>query len=192
MHAGRLKRREFITPLGGAAASWPLAARAQQADRMRRIGVLMSLAADDPQSQARMTAFVQGLQQLGWTDGRNVRIDYRWGINTDRVRKNAVELVALAPDVILAHSSPAVLAPRGRVREITCKKYVRRGGHKVCRVNTSAIDRDAHDSNCFCRGLRSGRKRLCRELCAARRQHPGLAPSPSRRPHLLTQCRRQN
>ena len=75
----RMKRREFITLLGGAAAAWPLAARAQQAERMRRIGVLMNLAADDPEAQARIAAFLQGLQQLGWTDGRNVRIDYRWG-----------------------------------------------------------------------------------------------------------------
>ena len=73
-----MKRREFITLLGGAAAAWPLAARAQQAERMRRIGVLMNSAADDPEAQARLAAFVQGLQQLGWTDGRNVRIDYRW------------------------------------------------------------------------------------------------------------------
>ena len=74
----RMRRREFITLLGGAAAAWPLAARAQQAERMRRIGVLMNLAADDPEGQARIAAFLQGLQQLGWTDGRNVRIDYRW------------------------------------------------------------------------------------------------------------------
>ena len=73
-----MKRREFITLLGGAAAAWPLAARAQQPERMRRIGVLMASAADDPESQARIAAFLQGLAQLGWTDGRNVRIDTRW------------------------------------------------------------------------------------------------------------------
>ena len=73
-----MRRREFITLLGGAAAAWPLAARAQQPERMRRIGVLMNLAADDPEAQARLAAFQQGLQQLGWTDGRNVRIDSRW------------------------------------------------------------------------------------------------------------------
>ena len=73
-----MRRREFITLLGGAAAAWPLAARAQQGERMRRIGVLMHAAADDPEGQARIAAFLQGLQQLGWTDGRNVRIDYRW------------------------------------------------------------------------------------------------------------------
>jgi putative ABC transport system substrate-binding protein len=106
-----LRRREFITLLGGTAAAWPLAARAQPAERMRRIGVLMVQAVD-------MTAFEQGLEQMGWTDGRNVRIDYRWGINTDRVRKNAAELVALAPDVILAHSSPAVLSLQQATRTI--------------------------------------------------------------------------
>src|SRR5512132_2408222 len=103
-----MKRRAFITLLGGAAA-WPLAARAQQGERMRRIGVLAGLSADDPQGQARLVAFVQGLQQLGWTDGRNVRIDFRWGASdADRFRRHAAELVALAPDVILASGSPAV------------------------------------------------------------------------------------
>jgi len=101
-------RREFITLLGGAAAGWPLAARAQQ-ERMRRIGVLMPGAADDPEFQARITAFLQGLAQLGWLDGRNVRIDTRWGVaDADRIRKYAAELVALAPDVILANSSAAI------------------------------------------------------------------------------------
>src|SRR5262249_6173758 len=101
----RVKRREFITLLGGAAA-WPLAARAQQTDRMRRIGVLMAMKADDPESQARLAAFAQGLQQSGWTIGQNVRVDYRWsGGNVGNMRKYAMELVALAPDVILAHSS---------------------------------------------------------------------------------------
>ena len=98
-----MKRREFITLLGGAAASWPLAAHAQQSERVRRVGVLMPLAADDPQSLRRLTAFVQGLQQLGWTDSRNVRIDVRWAAgDPDRFRRYAAELVGLAPDVILA------------------------------------------------------------------------------------------
>jgi putative ABC transport system substrate-binding protein len=97
-----VKRREFITLLGGTAAAWSVAARAQQGERMRRIGVLMSLAADDREGQARLAAFVQSLRELGWTDGRNVRIDVRWaaGIAND-ARKYAAELVALAPDVIL-------------------------------------------------------------------------------------------
>ena len=103
-----MQRREFITLLGGAAA-WPLAARAQQADRIRRIGVLMSLAADDRQGQARLAAFVQGLRELGWTDGRNVRIDTRWAAgDADDVRKYAAELVAFAPDVILASGGTGV------------------------------------------------------------------------------------
>jgi putative ABC transport system substrate-binding protein len=96
-----MKRREFITLLGGAAAAWPLAARAQQSERMRRIGVLVAVA-DDPESRGRITAFVQALQELGWTEGRDVRIDARWGGgDPDRFRRYATELVALAPDVIL-------------------------------------------------------------------------------------------
>ena len=95
-----MKRREFITLLGGAAAAWPLAARAQE--RMRRIGVLMHTAADEPESQARLTAFMQGLQELGWAVGRNMRIDYRWSVgDSARLYKDAAELVALAPEVIL-------------------------------------------------------------------------------------------
>jgi putative ABC transport system substrate-binding protein len=104
-----MQRREFIVLLGGTAAAWPQAARAQQTERMRRIGVLMSDAANDPEGQARVTVFVQALQQLGWTDGRNMRIDVRWGaVDADRYRKYAEELVALAPDVILATSSAAL------------------------------------------------------------------------------------
>jgi len=96
-----MKRRAFIALLGGAAA-WPLAARAQ-GERVRRIGVLMGQAANDPEGQARVAAFLQGLQELGWTVGRNVRIDFRWGAgNADRIRRDATELVALAPDAILA------------------------------------------------------------------------------------------
>jgi len=104
-------RRELLAALGGAAAAWPLAARAQQGERMRRIGVLMNLAADDPEASARVTALAQGLQQLGWTVGRNVRMDYRWGaVDADRGRRYAAELVALAPDVILVGGGRA-LAP---------------------------------------------------------------------------------
>jgi putative ABC transport system substrate-binding protein len=103
-----VRRREFITLLGGAVA-WPLAARAQQPERLRRIGVLMSLAADDPEAPSLITAFAQGLQALGWTAGNNVRIDYRWGANnTGLFRKYAAELVALSPDVILATAGSIV------------------------------------------------------------------------------------
>ena len=95
-----MRRREFITLLGGAAAAWPLAARAQQPERMRRIGALMSPAADDPEGQSRLLALAQGLQESGWTLGRNVRIDIRWGAgDAERYRRYAAELVALAPDV---------------------------------------------------------------------------------------------
>ena len=108
MQLDQLRRRDFVTLLG-AAAVWPRAARAQRRDRMRRIGVLMGLAADDAESQARLAAFAQGLQHSGWIVGQNVRVDYRWGAgNADLMRKFAAELVALAPDVILAHSSAAV------------------------------------------------------------------------------------
>jgi putative ABC transport system substrate-binding protein len=98
-----MKRREFITLFGGAAAGWPLAARAQQAERMRRIGVLLPAVADDPEWQARVGAFLQALALLGWTIGRNVRIDIRWATtNAGEIRRHAAELAALAPDVILA------------------------------------------------------------------------------------------
>jgi putative tryptophan/tyrosine transport system substrate-binding protein len=107
--ASHIGRRKFLATLGGAVAAWPIAARAQQGERVRRIGVLLNLAADDPETGARRAAFLQGLQELGWSEGRNVRIDYRWGVgDSDRHRANAAELVALAPDVILAHGSPIV------------------------------------------------------------------------------------
>ena len=103
-----MKRRDFIAALG-AAAAWPLAARAQQGERMRRIGVLLPATADDPEYQARIGAFLQGLQQLGWTIGRNVRIDIRWATaNAAEIRRHAAELAALAPDVILAHGGSTV------------------------------------------------------------------------------------
>src|SRR3954471_12492672 len=103
-----MRRREFITLLGGAAV-WPFSARAQQSERMRRIGVLLPAAADDPEFQARVGAFLQGLQQAGWTIGRNVRIDTRWGTNNAaEIRRHAAELAALAPDVILASGTSTV------------------------------------------------------------------------------------
>jgi putative ABC transport system substrate-binding protein len=103
-----VNRRGFTSLLAGAAA-WPLAAHAQQRDRLRRIGVLMNLASDDAESQARNTAFLKGLQELGWTAGSHVRIDVRWGAgDADHIRSYASELVALAPDVILAVGSTTV------------------------------------------------------------------------------------
>src|SRR5262249_36000812 len=105
----RMRRREFITLLGGAAA-WPLGARAQQGERMQRIGVLMNRAADDPEGQAGVAAFQTGLEQLGWSDGRNVQIDIRWGEDDiDRERKYAAELIALPPDIILASGTLSVM-----------------------------------------------------------------------------------
>jgi putative tryptophan/tyrosine transport system substrate-binding protein len=105
-----VNRRELIVGLGGAAA-WPLAARAQQGGRMRRIGVFLPSAASDPESMSRNTALSQGLQELGWTDGRNVRIEFRWGEgHAAQYRKIAAELVALAPDVVVAHGTLAVSA----------------------------------------------------------------------------------
>jgi putative ABC transport system substrate-binding protein len=102
-----MRRREFITLLGGAAATWPLASRAQQPDRMRRISVLQGLAADDPEAQIYVAALQQGLQEAGWTVGRNLRIDYRWSAGDNAgLRRNAAELVALNPDVIVAGYGP--------------------------------------------------------------------------------------
>jgi putative tryptophan/tyrosine transport system substrate-binding protein len=107
-----MQRREFVRLLGGSVAAWPLVARAQQPERMRRIGVLMGSAADDSESQARIAGFVQGLQQLGWADGRNVRIEVRWATtNPDDIRRHAAELAALAPDVILAGTGTLTVAP---------------------------------------------------------------------------------
>jgi putative tryptophan/tyrosine transport system substrate-binding protein len=107
-----IRRREFLGVLSSAAIGWPVAAGAQQSDRMRRIGVLMAATADDPEYQTRMGAFQQGLALLGWTGGRNVRIDARWATtNADDIRKHAVELAALAPDVILAGTGTTTVAP---------------------------------------------------------------------------------
>jgi putative ABC transport system substrate-binding protein len=104
-----MKRRDFITLVGGTAAAWPLAARAQQPERVRRIGVLLNTAADDMVFQTRVGAFLQGLALLGWTIGRNVRIEVRWsGGKADEARRYATELAALAPDVILAHGVSSV------------------------------------------------------------------------------------
>ena len=114
IHIGR---REFIVALGGAAA-WPLAARAQQPEQVRRIGVLMGIAENDPQAQAEITAFRQGLQRLGWA-GRNIRIAYRWGQGeADRIRTVARELIALQPEAVLAVSTPAAKALLGETRTV--------------------------------------------------------------------------
>jgi ABC-type uncharacterized transport system substrate-binding protein len=107
-----MRRRDFIALIGGAAALAPLVARAQQADRMRRVGVLIGSDAEDPEFRARIAAFLQGLAQLGWADGRNVRVDTRWATtNPDDIRRHATELAALAPDVILAATGTLTVAP---------------------------------------------------------------------------------
>jgi putative tryptophan/tyrosine transport system substrate-binding protein len=105
-----MRRREFIAALGGAAA-WPLAAHGQQPERVRRVGVLMAAAADDPEYQARVAAFLQSLQQLGWADSRNVRVDTRWATDLGDLRRHAAELGALAPDVIVAATGTTTIAP---------------------------------------------------------------------------------
>ena len=106
-----MRRREFITLLGGAAVAWPLAARAQQPEQVRKIGVLMNFRSNDEEGQARVTAFAQALQKLGWTEGGNTRIDTRWAADdADRYRRYSEELVALTPDVILASAGPSVAA----------------------------------------------------------------------------------
>jgi putative tryptophan/tyrosine transport system substrate-binding protein len=106
-----VRRREFITLLGGAVVAPHLAAAHAQTERVRRVGALINLSADDPEGQARVAAFLQGLQEAGWAVGRNVRIDIRWGAGDgDRIRGDAAELVALAPDVIFANTFPTVAA----------------------------------------------------------------------------------
>jgi putative ABC transport system substrate-binding protein len=115
-----MNRRGLITLLGGAAAPWPLAVRAQRSERMRRIGVLMNLAAKDPESQARIGALLQGLQEFGWAIGRNVQIDIRWGMgDAERSRKHATELVALTPDVVFATTFPTVAALQQATRAVS-------------------------------------------------------------------------
>jgi ABC-type uncharacterized transport system substrate-binding protein len=114
-----MRRREFITLLGGAAAAWPLAVRAQQKDRMRRIGVLVAYAESDPEAQARIAAFRQGLRELGWTEGNNLRMELGWGTgDPDRARTLATELISQAPDVIVAHGTPALTALHRATRTI--------------------------------------------------------------------------
>ena len=114
-----MKRREFIRLLGGAAATWPLAARAQQPDRVRRIGVLMNIAEDDPATKARVAAFRQGLEKREWSEGRNVHLDYRFtAARSERIPAFAKELVGLQPDVILAHSTVAAAGLQRETRAI--------------------------------------------------------------------------
>ena len=144
-----MRRRQFVVGIGlssaGLSSIWPLTARAQQSEQVRRIGVLMNGPADDPRGQAAVAAFQEVLQQLGWSNGRNVRIDVRWGANdVDRDRRYAAELVALAPDVILASGTLSVAALQHVSRTLPIV---------------------------FVAGLRSGRRRLRRYVSSAGRQH---------------------
>ena len=114
-----MRRREFITLIGGAAAAWPLAARAQQPERMRRVGILMSGTESDPESQARVAVFRQALEQLGWSEGRNIHIDIRFAaIRTDQYSALANEMIALHPDVILGHTTPVAAALQRESRTV--------------------------------------------------------------------------
>lgn len=129
-------RRQFISALGGAVATWPLVARAQQGERMPQIGVLTNFASDDAVSQARMTAFIQALQQLGWTDGRNVRIEVRWGADdADRFSNYAVELVALSPDVILTSTTTAAALLLLATRTVPIVIHTDAHGFKVAAIH---------------------------------------------------------
>ena len=124
--ASHIGRRKFLATLGGAAVGWPLAARAQQPERVRRIGVLMNRAADNPEGQDRLVAFHQGLQELGWRIGHNVRIDTRWSAdNADQSAKYAAELVALAPDIVLASGTLAVTALQALCRSFSRPSLIR-------------------------------------------------------------------
>src|SRR6266508_3540896 len=114
-----MKRREFIKVIAGSAVVWPLSARAQQTDRMRRIGILMNLSADDPEGQARLAAFLQGLQEGGWVVGRNAQVDIRWGAGDgDRISRYARELLAVAPDVILASTNQVMVSVQQAIRTV--------------------------------------------------------------------------
>jgi len=107
-----MRRREFISLLGGAGIAWPLGARAQQPERVRRVGILMPLTADDPYDQTRLAAFLQGLEAAGWRVGQNLQVDTRWGGDVDRIRKSAMELVALTPDQLRTGQHRSVPARR--------------------------------------------------------------------------------
>ena len=113
-----VRRREFITLLGGAVVAWPLVARAQQPERMRRIGALINFAVDDVEGQQRLAAFLQGLHEAGWEVGRNVRIDIRWAGDIELNSKHAMELVTSAPDVLLAAGAPTVRALQKATRTV--------------------------------------------------------------------------
>jgi putative tryptophan/tyrosine transport system substrate-binding protein len=138
--ASHIERRKFLATLGGAAA-WPLAARAQQPERMRRIGVLMGLLADDPETKARLAAFRQGLEKRGWSEGRNVHIDYRYAPAGAQAQVLAKELVALQPDVIFANTTPITAALQRESRTVPIILY-----------SAASLIRSVQASSRACRG----------------------------------------
>jgi putative tryptophan/tyrosine transport system substrate-binding protein len=147
-----MRRRDFISLIGSAAATWPLAAGAQQREQVRRIGVMAPYAEDDKDAQVRNVAFLQGLQESGWIEGRNMRIDYRWGTgDADRNRGNATELVALAPDVILAVGTPTLEPLQRATRKVPIVFVLAPARHRAGRCDRlSSVFTDA---DCECRGL---------------------------------------
>src|SRR5262249_25272073 len=125
--SAKIKRREFITLLGGAGAAWPLAARAQQGERMRRVGVVMGYAETDTAAQAQVTALRQGLQKLGWEEGRNIRIDVRFpGTDAGRARAILMELISLTPDVLVSNTNLVTEVVQAEVRALPIVFYKRR------------------------------------------------------------------
>ena len=143
-----MRRREFITLFGGSAIAWPLAAQAQQAERMRRLGVLMAVAESDADARKGISILQERLQKLGWKDGNNIRIDYRWGNgNPDRIEDLAKELVELQPDVLVGHSTPSA---KGLLKQ----------SHT--------------DTNCFSLSYRSNGSRFSLKSLASRRKYHGF------------------
>jgi putative tryptophan/tyrosine transport system substrate-binding protein len=140
------KRREFITLIGGSAAAWPLATRAQQRGHEQRIGCLIPYAEADAESRKRVTAFQQALEQLGWTIGRNVRIDYRWDISdNEKARAAVADLLTLAPDVILASAVPALRAVQQATRTLAHRLHrSQRAGRSGCRRKPCKAGRQYH------------------------------------------------
>ena len=189
-----MRRREFITLLGGAAA-WPLAARAQQVDRVRRIGVLLSGDENDPVRKAFVSAFAQSLAGLGWTDGRNVRMDVRWrGDDTNRIRALAHELVGLRSDIILANGNAATIALQRETRTIPIV-FVR-GADPVTTGIVARLDRPGGNVTGFSAGEATGGKvfELLSEIAPGLKRavimfNPDTAPASAHVPSFQTAAR---
>ena len=144
-----MRRRDFVALLGGAAVAWPLAARAQQPERVRRVGVLMLTGSDEPESQTDIAAFLQGLQEAGWAVGRNLRIDYRWsGNDRTRLNQHAMELISLGPDVILAGTGADHVSRCNRRAE-RCRSCSRRPSTRSAAGNVEALARPGSNATGF-------------------------------------------